>query len=113
MSAPEKGTLGLPPGYESVQAAAGRFGFNPEVLKRKCRAKEVAGAYKVPWRGGGLWVVPKKTRKPSDRRRALNEKDAREIARRAHAGANKASLAREYGINRSTVYDLMERYPKS
>ena len=101
----------IPPGHESVDAVARNCGVNPEVLKRKCRAGEIPGARKIPWRGRGLWVVPVGTRMPPDRRRTLNERRAREVARRAHAGENKAALAREFGINRWTVYELMDRYP--
>ena len=101
----------IPPGHESVDAVARNSGTNPEVLKRKCRAGEIPGARKIPWRGRGLWVVPKGTRMPPDRRRALSERKGREVARRGHAGENKAALARDFGINRWTVYDLMDRYP--
>ena len=101
----------IPPGYESIHAAARNSGANPEVLRRKCRAGEIPGARKVPWRGRGLWVVPEGTRMPPDRRRSLSEARGREVARRAHAEENKAALARDFGINRWTVYDLMERYP--
>ena len=101
----------IPPGHVSVDAVARNSGANPEVLKRKCRAGEIPGARKIPWRGRGLWVIPEGIRMPPDRRRSLSKKKAREVARRAHAGGNKAALAREFGINRWTVYELMDRYP--
>ena len=101
----------IPPGHESVDSIARSSGANPEVLKRKCRAGEIPGARKISWRGRGLWVVPEGTRMPPDRRRSLSENKGREVARRAHAGGNKAALARDFGINRWTVYELMERYP--
>lgn len=101
----------IPVGYESVYEAAGRAGANPEVLKRKCRAGEVPGAHKMPGRGGGLWVVPEGARLPPDRRRALNDRRAREVAQRARAGENKAALAHKFGVDRSTVYEWMDRYP--
>lgn len=106
---------GVPPGYVSAAKVATDAGRNPEVLKRRLRDEPgfaaSLGARKIAWRGRGLWVVPEGTRMPPDRRRSLGEGKGREVARRAHEEENKAALARDFGINRWTVYELMDRYP--
>lgn len=103
--------LRIPTGYESVYDAAARSGQSAQVLKRRLRRKEIAGARKVPWRGGGLWVVPVDARIPDlGGGRTMDEKTRRQIVSRARAGANRAALAREFGVDRSYVYKLMERY---
>lgn len=102
----------IPQGYEPAEEAARRAGHNFEVFKRKCLNGQVPGAYKINGPGGGLWVVPEDFRMlPPPERPRTGEERGREVARRAHRGESKAALAREYGINRGTVYNLMERYP--
>lgn len=103
--------LRIPSGYESVYAAAARSGQSVQVLKRRLRREEIEGAYKVPWRGGGLWVVPVGSPIPDlGGGRTMDERTRREIVRRARAGDQRAALAREFGVDRSYVYKLMERY---
>jgi len=43
------------------------------------------------------------------RKRALTEERAAELARRAAAGEGKSALAREFGINRVTIYRYIDR----
>lgn len=101
----------IPAGYESVYEAAERSGQSVQVLKRRLRRKEIEGAYKVSWRGGGLWVVPADSRIPDlGGGRTMDERTRRQIVRRARAGEQRAALAREYGVDRSYVYKLMDRY---
>lgn len=101
----------IPPNYESVYTAAARSGQNVQVLKRRLRRGEIEGAYKSPWRGGGLWVVPAQARIPDlGGGRTMDEKTRQQIVGRACSGEPKAALAREFGVDRSYVYKLMERY---
>lgn len=104
----------IPAGYESVYDAAARSGQSVQVLKRRLRREEIEGAYKIAWRGGGLWVVPVDARIPDlGGGRLMDEDTRREIVSRARAGGNRAALAREFGVDRSYVYKLMERYAAS
>ena len=104
----------IPAGYESVYDAAARSGQSVQVLKRRLRRKEIEGAHKIAWRGGGMWVVPADSPIPDlGGGRTIDEKTRREIVSRARAGKNRAALAREFGVDRSYVYKLMERYAAS
>lgn len=101
----------IPPGYESVYTAAARSGQNVQVLKRRLRRGEIEGAYKIAWRGGGLWVVPVDARIPDlGGGRIMDEKTRQEIVGRARAGERKAPLAREFGVDRSYIYKLLDKY---
>ena len=98
-------------GYMSTRQAAERWGRNVEVLRRMLKRGMVPGAVRNGTRGN--WCIPVSDAPPFalPRRTKLAEEDRREIARLAHAGANRTELARAYGIKRLHVYHLMEKYP--
>ena len=117
--------LEIPPGYIKAADAATAQGMNPEVLRRRLRNEpafvSAVGARKLPWRGRGLWIVPEKVSLPARQEgqpsattgRHLSETERETVARRAHAGAPRTTLASQFGISRPYVYKLMKLYPKA
>lgn len=101
----------MPPGYLLAEDAAREAGASAQVLKRRCRRGEVAGAFKVPWRAAGAWVVPENTPVRARGTRTLDEAARRRVACRAHDGEDRTALAREFGVHRTYVYKLMDKYP--
>lgn len=45
------------------------------------------------------------------RKRTLSDEQVSEVARRLAAGEKKASLAREFGVSRETLYQSLKRFP--
>jgi hypothetical protein len=60
----------------------------------------------------GYYKIPKGPEPPGLPRHAkLTEKEGREIARLAHAGANRIRLAKRHGVKPNHVHRLMRKYP--
>jgi hypothetical protein len=95
--------------YLSVPEAARRWDRPPNSVQMFCRRGLIPGAFKNE---RGWWRIPEGDEPPGLHRTAkLTEDERREIARLAHAGANRSKLARDYGVERQHVYHLMGKYP--
>lgn len=93
-----------------TEEAARRWGRDPSMIRSLCRQGRIPGAFKDESGSGRL---PAQDSPPvaSPRREKHSEKERREIASLAHAGANRTRLAREYGVKRLQVYRWMRAYP--
>lgn len=93
----------------SVPEAARLWGLSLNVVRYSCQQGRIPGAFKNE---RGWWRIPEEKEPPGlPRRSKLTEGERREIARLAHAGANRSKLARDYGVQREHVYHLMRTYP--
>lgn len=77
---------------ENASKIAADYGVEPYVIHQISRGRS--------WKHLGLPCIPKRR---SGRKRKLSDEDAQEIRRRALAGDPQGSIARDYGIDRSTV----------
>ncbi len=103
-------TLGDVEGYfDSATEAAKVWGRDVDVIRVLCRTGLLPGAFK----DGRDWKIPFEAEATvrAHKREKLTKEDRREIARLAHAGANRSRLARAYGVERLHVYRMMEKYP--
>ncbi len=95
--------------FSSARQAALAWGRDPGVVQDLCRRKEIPGAFKGK---DGRYKIPRGPEPPDlPRRDKLTEEEGREIARLAHAGANRTRLAQRHGIKRNHVHWLMRKYP--
>ena len=93
----------------TAKQAAEMWDRDPTVIRDFCRRGLIPGAVK----GKKEWSVPASDSPPVSlpTRAKLSEDERREIARRAHAGADRSQLARTFGVGRQTIYRMIEEYP--